>query len=268
MVVTPPGKAFLILQSAFCILHCYSALTVRDQALKIVEKAPILEVTLANPPDNRLTPEMVAGLNGVMERIESDDFDVLLITGSQKVFCKGFDLDAVTSRRDPAQLRRDLVSWNAVFSRIAKSPKPTVAAVHGACLGAGLELALACHFRLCAEKTRLGLPEVWNNLLPGLGGFFRLARLVGRAKALELVALGDLITAEEALRLNVVSRVFPRKGFADRVASFVRALLVADRQVVREAIHLAACSAAQGEEDDIRQGIESCVKLAQWLPKT
>ena len=240
----------------------------RDQTLKIVEKTPLLEVTLANPPDNRLTPGMVAGLDGAMDRLESDDFDVLLITGSQKVFCKGFDIDAVTSGRDSAQFRRELVSWNAVFSRIAKSPKPTVAAVHGACLGAGLELALVCHFRLCAEKTRLGLPEVWNNLLPGLGGFYRLARLVGQAKALELAALGDLITAEEALRLNLVSRVFPRKDFTDHVASFVKALLVADRQVLREVIRLAACSASPGEEDSIRQGIESCVKLAQWLPKT
>jgi enoyl-CoA hydratase len=233
------------------------------QTLQIVENSPVLQVTLASPPDNRLTPQMVAGLDSALDTLQSDEFDLLLITGSGRVFSKGFDLDAVTSRRDPAQLRRDLASWNAVFSRIAKSAKPTVAALHGACLGAGLELALACHFRLCAEKTRLGLPEVWSNLLPGLGGFYRLAGLVGRAKALELTALGDLITAQEALRLNLVSRVFPRQGFAEHVASFVKALLVADRQVVREAIRLARCSAALGEEDNIREGIESCVKLAQ-----
>jgi enoyl-CoA hydratase len=249
--------------SSFCLLD--SAL--RDQALQIVENSPVLEVTLANPPDNRVTPQMVAGLDSAVDTLQSDDFDLLLITGAGRVFSKGFDLDAVTSRREPAQLRRDLVSWNAVFSRIAKSAKPTVAALHGACLGAGLELALACHFRLCAEKTRLGLPEVWNNLLPGLGGFYRLAGVVGRAKALELTALGDLITAEEALRLNLVSRVFPRQGFAEHVASFVRALLAADGQVVREAIRLAARSAVAGEEENVREAIESCVRLAQGPPK-
>jgi enoyl-CoA hydratase len=239
-----------------------------SQALEIVEKGRVLQVTLANPPDNRLTPEMVAALDEAMDRIDSEDLDVLLITGFGRVFSKGFDLDAVDSGRERAQVRRQLILWNAVFSRIARSPKPTVAAINGACLGGGLELALACHFRLCAEKTRLGLPEVWINLLPGLGGLYRLAKLVGQAKALELVALGDLITAEEALRLNLVNRVFPRDDFADRVASFVKALLVADQRVVREIIRLAASSTAWGEEDNIRQGMESCARLAQWLRKT
>lgn len=240
----------------------------RNQALEIAEKDRTLEVTLAGPPDNRLTSDMVAGLDRAMDQFEPDDFDLLVITGSGKVFSKGFDVDALRSCHDPARLRQDLIRSNAVFSRIAASAKPTVAALNGACLGGGLELALACHFRLCAEKARLGLPEIWINMLPGLGGLYRLARLIGRAKALELVALGDLITAEEALRLNLVNRVFPRKDFADHVASFVKALLLADQQIVREAIRLAACSDALGEEDNVREGIESCARLLPWLRKT
>ena len=240
----------------------------RSQAIETVEKGRTVEVTLVNPPDNRVTPEMVAGLDEAMDRFESDAFDVLVVTGFRRVFSKGFDMEAASSGRDPVELRRGLILSNAVFSRIAGSPKPTVAAVNGACLGAGFELALACHFRLCAERARLGLPEIWINQLPGLGGFHRLARLIGRAKALELVVLGDLITTEEALRLNVVNRVFPRSGFADHVASFVKALLGMDQQAVRGAIRLAACSAPPGEEDNIRQGIETYAKLAPWLRKT
>ena len=235
------------------------------QAMQVAAKNRTLEVTLNNPPDNWLTSEIVAGLDEAMDRIESDDFDVLVITGHGRVFSKGFDLDAEGPRLDAAHLRRLLIRSNAVFSRIARSPKPTIAAVNGACLGGGLELALACHFRLCAEQTRLGLPEVWSNLVPGLGGLYRLARLTGQAKALELVALGDLITAEEALRLNIVNRVFPRNGFAPRVASFVDALLVADQRVIREILRLAACHASPGEEDQIRQGMESFAYLAQCL---
>lgn len=232
-----------------------------SQAIQIVEKDRMLEVTLENPPHNRLTPDMLKGLDQAMDRIQSEQFDVLVITGSERVFSKGFDIDALSSCRDPAKLRRLLILSNAVFSRIASSPKPTIAAVNGACLGGGLELALCCHFRLCAEKTRLGLPEVWSNLVPGLGGLYRLAKLTGQAKALELVALGDLITAEEALAMKLVNRVFPRKDFADRVTSFVRALLVADQRVIREVIRLAACCAAPGEEDNIRQGMESFARL-------
>jgi enoyl-CoA hydratase len=235
------------------------------QAMEIAAKNRTLEVTLTNPPDNWLTPDIVAGLDRAMDQIESDDFDVLVITGHRRVFSKGFDIDAEGSRCNGTHLRRLLIRSNAVFSRIARSPKPTIAAVNGACLGGGLELALACHFRLCAEKTRVGLPEVWSNLVPGLGGLYRLARLTGQAKALELVALGDLITAEEALRLNIVNRVFPRNGFAQRVTSFVNALLVADQRVIREIIRLAARSASPGEEDHIRQGMESFANLAKCL---
>lgn len=239
-----------------------------SRTLEIAARDRILHVTLANPPDNRLTPDMIEGLNGAMSRLESEDLDVMVITGSKRTFSKGFDVDVIKSHRDPVTLRPVLLLSNAVFSRIARSPKLTIAAISGACMGGGLELAMACHLRVCTEKTRLGLPEVWINLVPGLGGFYRLTRLVGAAKALELVALGDLITAEEALRLNIVSRVFPQEEFAERAASFVGALAKADQKVIRELIRLAACSGTLGAEDNIREGAVSFVELAACLPES
>ncbi len=236
-------------------------------AIEVVAKERILTVTLANSPDNRLTPGMVEGLAQALDRFESDDLDVLVIAGSKRVFSKGFDVEVLKSR-DTSDLRPLLVLCNAIFSRIARSPKLTLAAISGACLGGGLELAMACHLRVCAEKSRLGLPEVWINLIPGLGGFYRLARLVGAAKALELVALGDLLTAEEALRLNIVSRVFPQDDFTERVASFVSALTAANRKVIREVLRLAACSESRGEEENICQATDSFVELWSCLPKT
>jgi enoyl-CoA hydratase/carnithine racemase len=157
---------------------------------------------------------------------------------------------------------------NAVFSRLARLPKPTIAMINGACLGGGFELALACHFRLCADNVRMGLPEVWINLVPGLGGFSRLARLIGVSKALELAALGDLISADEALRMNIVNRVYPKKGFLEHAESFLRALLVADGKVVQELIRLATCYTSPREEECIRESMESFARLAPWLRKT
>ena len=238
------------------------------RAVEIVAKGRILEVTLANPPDNRLTPAMVEGLSEAIDRFEGDDLDVLVITGSRRTFSKCFDVDAIKTYGAAAELRPVLVVSNAVFSRIARSFKPTVAVINGACLGGGLELALACHLRVCADKARLGLPEVWLSLVPGLGGFYRLARLVGTAKALELVALGDLITADEALRLNIVNRVFPADGFGERVAAFVSALGGMNQQAMREIMRLAACSVSGGEEENIRQATDSFVELFACLPKT
>ncbi len=231
------------------------------QAVEVVAKERILQIALANPPDNRLTPGIVEGLNDAMNSFESGDLDVLVITGSKRTFSKGFDIDAIKSYRDPSELRRVLGLCNAVFTRIARSSKLTVAAISGACMGGGLELAMACHLRVCTEKSRLGLPEVWLNLIPGLGGFYRLTRLVGAAKALELVALGDLITAEEALRLNLVSRVFPQDDFPERVASFVGALATADQRVIRELTRLAACSLTLGEDANIARAADSFVEL-------
>jgi len=237
-------------------------------AIAIAVRERILDLRLANPPDNRLTPGMVEGLADALIRFESDDLDVLVITGSGRTFSKGFDIDALKSCRDPSELRSLVALANTVFSRLARCPKPTLAAISGACLGGGLELAMACHLRVCAAKARLGLPEVWINLIPALGGFHRLARLVGPTKALELVALGDLITAEEALRLNLVSRVFPADGFAERVAAFVRALTAANPRVMREVLRLAACSADRGEDECIRQATETFVALWSCLPRT
>lgn len=235
--------------------------------IELTTRNRILEVTLANPPDNRLTPAMVEGLYEATSRFEADDVDMLLIQGSRRVFSKGFDVEAMKSYEAPSELRKVLVLSNAVFSRLARSPKPTIAAISGACMGGGLELAMACHFRVCTDKARLGLPEVWINLIPGLGGFHRLARLVGTAKALELVALGDLLGAEEALRLNLVSRVFPHAEFGERLASFVGALAMADQKVLRHLVRLAACNEPPGAEDNIRDAAETFVELMTCLQK-
>ena len=191
-----------------------------------------------------------------------------MITGSKRAFSKGFDVDLMMSLRDRSEFKPTLILFNTVFSRIARSTKLTIAVISGACMGGGLELAMACHLRVCAEKTRLGLPEVWLKLVPGLGGVYRLARLVGAAKALELVLIGDLITADEALRLNLVSRVYPRDNFAEYVASFVSTLATADQKVIREVIRLAAYCAPPGEEDNIRHGAESFLELFSCLQKT
>jgi enoyl-CoA hydratase/carnithine racemase len=238
------------------------------EAIEIVATDRVLRVRLANPPGNRLTPAIVARLDEALDRFEDDAFDALLFTGMGKVFSKGFDIRAGDTPPAPPELRRNLLWSNAVFSRISRSPKPTIAAINGSCLGGGLELSLAFHFRLCVENARLGLPEIWMNLTPGLGGFYRLARLVGTAKTLELAALGTLITAHEALQLGIVNRLYPQDTFADGADAFVKSLLGADQRAIRELIRLAACCAPGVEEHNIRQGAESFAKLTHLVSRT
>ena len=156
---------------------------------------------------------------------------------------------------------------NRVFNRISESGTPALAAINGPCFGGGLELALACHFRVCADKARMGLPEVSKGLLPGLGGIHRLARLVGNAKALEMVALGDLIPADEALRLNLVSRVYPRDDFMSHVRSLARTLLMVEPSLMSEVLHLVRRAAERTNQENTRAAVESFVRFSSRVKK-
>jgi enoyl-CoA hydratase/carnithine racemase len=137
-----------------------------------------------------------------------------------------------------------------------------VAAVNGACLGGGLELALACHIRVCSEKARLGLPELSVGLVPGLGGIPRLVRVVGEAKALEMMLLGDIVSADDALRMHLVSRVFPRNGFRDRVLAFVRTILATRQEGLRELLALVPEMRGRPEAEAIRLAGEGFARVA------
>lgn len=227
----------------------------------------VLLLTLDNPPHNAVTPQMLEGLGKALDSLAADDGpDLAVLTGRGQVFSKGFDLDVIHSHADPSAHRSSLLLSNDVCSRLAECEKPTIAAINGACLGAGLELALACHFRLSVEKARLGLPELTRGLIPALGGVHRLVRLVGRAKALELIAVGDLITAEEAQRVGLVNRVLPRANFMESVLSFARAILSVDQALIRELIRLTALATVNGPQDSVIETVESVVRLSPPSP--
>ena len=236
-----------------------------NPAMRFEHDGRILVAAFNNPPENRLNIATFEAINKALDLLDGDDVDLLIFTGSGSVFSKGFDMALMQSYDDGAEMMVGLKMSNGIFSRIARSAKPVIAAINGHCLGGGLEMALACHFRLCVEKTRLGLPEVWNGIIPGLGCITRLSRLVGQAKALELIALGDLFTSDEAYRLNVVNRLYPRDNFMSNVLTFAKALLVADQKVTRELIGLVARTATQSEDDSIKECMDSFVKMVPWL---
>ena len=144
---------------------------------------------------------------------------------------------------------------------ISRLNKPVIAAINGPCFGAGLELALACHIRLCSEKARLGLPELSMGVIPGLGGIERLIRVIGEAKALEMILLGDMISAARSLELNLVNRVLPRKDFFAKVLIFVKTILAAGTDTIEEVMRLFALSRPEHEERNIREAAEAFVRV-------
>ena len=167
-------------------------------------------VTLADPARRNamslaLREQCIARLR---ELEAGGEADAVVITGAgDKAFSAGADIEEVAQRTPTAelstkaQLRREL-------PRLLETLRlPSIAAINGYCLGAGLELALACTLRIAARGARLGLPEINLGVIPGSGGTQRLARLVGLGRAMELVTLGESIDAEEAWRIGLVNRV-------------------------------------------------------------
>lgn len=241
------------------------AILFENGVTRIDVEGRVLTLTLCHPPANLLNMEVFLGIDEALELLETRDLDLLLITGEKQVFSKGFDLDLMASCSDRREMRSNLLKTNAVFSRLAKTPKPTVAAINGYCLGGGFELVLCCDFRVCKEKTRLGLPEVWTGMLPGLGGIHRLARMVGQAKALELVALGDLITSDQARELGLVNRVYGKQSFADDALTFVQTLLLLDQRVLRRILLLTRQAIPLPDEDNILEELQAFGELAPWM---
>jgi enoyl-CoA hydratase len=156
---------------------------------------------------NALSAVVLRELAQVFEQVAASDARALIVTGAgTKAFCAGADIKELTGRSLSEQ-RRDAAFGQAVLSRLDSLPIPSVAAINGYAFGGGLELALACTFRIAVATAKMGLPEIKLGLIPGYGGTQRLPRAVGEARALEMILCGRTVDAEEALRIGLVHRI-------------------------------------------------------------
>lgn len=184
----------------------------------------ILTITLNRPTKlNALNAATIAEIGQAMQQALNDAaVRGIILTGSgDKAFVAGADIAELAAIGSEALARQASEQGQEVFRLIEESPKPVIAAVNGFALGGGCELAMACHLRIAADTTRFGQPEVNLGLIPGYGGTQRLAQLIGKGKALELLLTADMVKADEALRLGLVNHVVPAAELLD----FTRALL-------------------------------------------
>ena len=166
-------------------------------------------VTLNRPPVNALSRAMQEELRAVSAEVSGrDDVDAVVFTGSERVFAAGADIKAM-SQLDG----RSMVAWGREltnsFTAVQEIPKPVIAAITGYALGGGYELALCADFRVMGAGAKIGQPEILLGVIPGAGGTQRLARLVGPAKAKDLVFTGRHVGAEEALEIGLADAVVP-----------------------------------------------------------
>jgi enoyl-CoA hydratase len=166
---------------------------------------------------NALNAEVITEVGEAFQNLRDDDEvrGIILTGAGDKAFVAGADIgelakmDAITG----VQVSR---KGQAVFRGIERFPKPVVAAMGGYALGAGLEIAMACHVRIATERARFGLPEVGLGLIPGYGGTARLARLVGLGRAVEMTLTGEMVDAQTALSMGLVTAVVPQEELLDR----------------------------------------------------
>src|SRR5206468_13078276 len=182
------------------------------QTLKLSRDEGIAVLTLARPPVNALGRQLVEELGEVLKALEADDsLRSLIVAAEGKAFCAGADLKERQSMSED-DVRRWVPFLGGTFTVLAELPAPTIAVIHGAALGGGVELALACDFRIAETGATLGLRETALAIIPGAGGTQRLPRLIGPARAKRWIFTARMHSADEALGDGVVDLVTPPGG--------------------------------------------------------
>jgi enoyl-CoA hydratase/carnithine racemase len=201
--------------------------------VRVEIKDGIGTIRLDRPPMNALNTQVQEELREAATAASADpEVRAVIVYGGEKVFAAGADIKEMAdmSYVDMAARAADLSSALGVFARI---PKPVVAAITGYALGGGCELALACDWRVVADDAKLGQPEIKLGIIPGAGGTQRLARLVGPARAKDLVLSGRMVGAEEALRIGLADRVVPAAEVYDAAVALVRPYTEGPAQALR-----------------------------------
>jgi enoyl-CoA hydratase len=225
---------------------------------------------------NALNDATIAELGEAIDEARTrNDIRGVILTGAGRAFVAGADISELAAQSATAAkalARRG----QEVFRRFETSPKPTVAVVNGFALGGGCELAMACHVRIASEQAKFGQPEVKLGILPGYGGTQRLPRLVGKGRALQLLLTGEMIDAQEALRIGLVNRVVPtaelsataeallRQMFANAPLALAACIEAVDRgldmpldeALVFEATHFGLLAATQDMTEGARAFLE------------
>jgi enoyl-CoA hydratase len=181
------------------------------QFIKLNYDEKVAVVTVQNPPLNVLSKQVFFELASVFKELETNtDVVAVIITGEgNRAFVAGADIKEFPQLMGNPNRKDQIQNGHATLNLIDQFPKPTIAALNGLTLGGGCELALACDIRIAEEQIQIGLPEIKLGLFPGGGGTQRLPRLIGNAKAKELMFTGDPITAENALQIGLVNQVVP-----------------------------------------------------------
>lgn len=244
--------------------------------LRVKKEGGVGIITLDNPPVNVLNLKVLDELEDAIEGMsEDEEVKAVVITGAGTyAFSAGADVKMI-KELDPKEAESVVRLGHRVFNKVENLSKPVIAAINGLSLGGGNELCMACDIRISSDRARFSQPEVSLGLIPAWGGTQRMARLIGKAKAKELIFTGEMITAQEALRIGLVNKVVPdgeelraATDIARRIAMRSAPLAVrAAKRAINEGLQKPSFDEALevevdsireiADSEDLREGIEA-----------
>ncbi|RDW16281.1 enoyl-CoA hydratase [Oceanobacillus arenosus] len=208
-------------------------------ALVYEEKDQIAYLTIQNPPANVLSSTLIQDLNKAFDRIENENSaKAVVIKGEGRFFSAGADIKEFTSLQASSDYQALSENGQQMFNRIENLSIPVIAAIHGAAFGGGLELAMACHIRIVTENAKLGLPETTLGIIPGFAGTQRLPRLVGTAKAYELILTGEPISGSDAYQIGLANQVVADEELLDATNRLAAKIITKSKPTINHIMNL------------------------------
>lgn len=235
-----------------------------ESGIKVETRDAIVEIRLNRPERlNALGVDMVDALKAAIDAAAASRARVLVVSGAGRAFCAGADLKERRTMEEAARARHNR-AINAAIDALADAPMPTIAAINGIALGGGCEIALACDLRYAIEDARIGLTESRIGAIPGAGGTQRLPRVVGAARALEMMLLGEPVTGRRAAEIGLVHACVPEADLGSHVGGIAAVLaerspsgLRTIKRLVRRGIEMSLADGLALEAAAIREVLRS-----------
>jgi enoyl-CoA hydratase len=219
-------------------------------------------VTIDRPPLNILTFALYEKLcETIIHLVETRQARAVVLTGTKKAFISGLDISEIFKITTSSENIEKTLRMKAYFRKLEILKRPVIAAIDGNCFGGGLELAVSCHIRIAGREAKLGVPEINMGTIPTFGGTQRLPRILGRAKALELILTGRPVSGEEAFRIGLVNEVCSSEELLAKATDLARQIAGKSPQAVEAAIQ----AATEGLEMEFDRGIELESHLSSTL---
>ncbi|WP_077621309.1 enoyl-CoA hydratase [Sediminibacillus massiliensis] len=197
------------------------------------------ELTITSPPANALSRAILHDLADHLDRMENDSsIKTIILKGEGKFFSAGADIKEFTSLQGHSDYRSLAAEGQQLFEKIEHYTKPVIAVIHGAALGGGLELAMACHIRLVSENAKLGLPEITLGIIPGFAGTQRLPQYVGSAKAYEMILTGEPINGTEAAVLGLANAAYREDELFVKAEELAMKIAEKSGPTIKKVMHL------------------------------